>query len=305
MDSPSTKTVRLLLKLLASPRVFTKMELAAYLGLKDRSSVSDHMNHLSAAGITVEYDEHNRYYVIPNTGFKELAYLSPFSDQDKARIRGTLSQLPSAEATQLSNKLERLMDFQALGLEALRRPELEKMEAVNEAIREQKRVLLINYRSRSSNSERDRKVEIFGLETDVGMIRAFDTEKMRTAHFILGRMDRIRVLDEPWQFTKLHNHHPSDAFSIVNKKKVLVDLTINVTAYNDLIERNPSARQYTRKGAKENTYQFQANVNEKYIGLRQFILANWRGVTIHAPEKLREEMVAEAREMMTRYSGGE
>lgn len=301
MDSPSTKTLRLLLKLLAAPRRLTKKQLAAYVGLKDRSSVTDHLNHIEAAGIIVERDNHHRYYVVPTTGFKELSYLSPLSEADKRRIQSALSQLPEAEAFQLSNKIDSLLDFQALGLEALRRPELEKIDTVEEAMREQRRVILVNYRSRNSNDERDRKVEVFGIEPEIGMIRAYDIEKLRTSHFMLGRMDRITILDEPWQFTQQHNLHPSDAFNIVDNNKVMVDLTLGVSAYNDLIERNPNARQYTRKGAEENTYQFQGRVNEKFIGLRQFVLANWKDVTIHAPASLREEIVKEVREILKRY----
>ena len=298
MDTPSTKTLRILLKLLAAPNRLTKKQLGAYVGLKDRSSVTDHINHIRAAGITVEYDDHHRYYVLPSTGFKELNYLSPFNEADKARIRSALNQLPEAEALQLSNKLESLLDFQALGLEALRRPELEKVEAIKEAMRKKKRVLLVNYRSRNSNDERDRPVEVFGLEPETGMIRAYDTEKLRTSHFMLSRMDRVKLLDEPWKFAGLHNHHPSDAFNIVDNNKVLVDLTLSVSAYNDLVERNPNARQYTRKGAEENTYTFQGRVNAKFIGLRQFLLANWRHVTIHSPVGLREEMRGEAAAML-------
>jgi predicted DNA-binding transcriptional regulator YafY len=301
MDSPSTKTLRLLLKLLAAPGRLTKKQLGTYVGLKDRSSISDHLRHIEAAGISVGRDHHNRYFVIPTTGFKELSYLSPLSDADKVRIRGALSQLPDAEAQQLSNKLNSLLDFQALGLEALRRPELEKIDAVEEAVREKARVLLVNYRSRNSNDERDRKVEVFGIEPEIGMIRAYDTEKMRTSHFMLSRMDRVTVLDEPWMFGPQHSHHPSDAFNIVDKKKVMVDLTLTVSAYNDLVERNPQARQYTRKGAEENTYQFQGRVNEKFIGLKQYLLSNWRDVTIHGPASLKARMTDEVQAMLDGY----
>ena len=300
MDSPGTKTLRILLKLLAAPNRMTKKQLGAFVGLKDRSSVTDHLNHIRAAGIVVEFDEHHRYYVLPRSGFKELNYLSPFSEADRARIKGALGQLPEAESLQLSNKLDSLLDFQALGLEALRRPEMEKIEFVEEAIREKRRVVLVNYRSRNSNDERDREVEVFGLEPEIGMIRAYDVEKLRTSHFLLNRMDRVKVLDAPWKFGGLHNHHPSDAFNIVDNHKVMVDLTLSVSAYNDLVERNPNARQYTRKGAEENTYQFQGRVNAKYIGLKQFLLANWRHVTVHSPDELREVIRGEAEAMLKR-----
>lgn len=303
MDTPSTKTLRILLKLLAAPNQLTKKKLGAYVGITDRGAITTHLNNIKAAGIQVESDEHHRYYVLPSIGFKELNYLSPFNDADKARIRGALHQFPKAEALQLSNKLDSLFNFQALGLEALRRPELEKVKAVREAIQTEQRIVLVNYRSRNSNNERDRTVEVFGLEPEIGMIRAYDTEKLRTSHFMLSRMDRVKVLDEPWKFAGLHNHHPSDAFNIVDNNKVMVDLTLSVSAYNDLVERNPNARQYTRKGAEENTYQFQGRINHKYIGLMQFLLANWRDVTVHSPAALREALVLEGRALLEAFQG--
>lgn len=279
----------------------TKKQLAEFLGLKDRSSVTDHMNHIRAAGIRIESDSHHRYYVLPTTGFKELSYLSPLSDADKLRIQGALNQLPEAEALQLSNKVNSLFDFQALGIEALRRPELEKLDSLETAKREEKRVLLINYRSRNSNAERDRKVEVFGIHPEIGMIRAYDTEKLRQAHFMLSRMDRVMITDEPWQYKKLHYNQASDCFNIVDNNQVMVDLTLNVSAYNDLIERNPGARQSTHKGAEKDTYQFHAKINAGFIGLRQFIFANWKDVTIHTPPALKDAIVDEAQRMLAKF----
>jgi len=303
MQTPSTKTLRILLKLLAAPGRLTKKQLGAYVGLTESKNIQAHINSIRAAGIEISCDKHYRYSAIPKLGFKELNYLSPLNDADKARIKGALSQFPTAEAIQLANKLESIYDFQQLGLEALRRPEVDKFKTVEKAIREQKRIVLVNYRSRNSNAERDRKVEAFGIEPEIGMIRAYDTEKLRTSHFMLSRMDRVNLLDEPWMYTSLHSHNPSDAFNIVMKNKVMVDLTLSVSAYNDLIERNPQARQYTRRGSEENTFQFQARINHKFIGLRQFLLANWREVTIHSPANLREEMRGEAAAMLKQLGG--
>lgn len=304
MNSPSTKTIRLLLKLLASPKRLTKVQLAAFLGLKDRSSVTDHINHIRAAGIVVEHDEHYKYYVLPNTGFKELRYLAPLTEEDKRKIKHALGQYSTAEALQLNNKIDSLLDLQKLGIEALRRPELEKLDALEEAKKEKKCVLLINYRSRSSNVERDRKVEVFSIEPELGMLKAYDREKLRVSFFMLSRMDRVQVITEDWKFEQMHYNQASDAFNIVDNNQSLVDLTLRVSAFNDLVERNPKARQHVRKGAEENTYEFSAKVNHKFIGLRQFIFANWKDVVINGPEDLRQQMVREAEEMWRRLGGG-
>ncbi|NJC25685.1 helix-turn-helix transcriptional regulator [Neolewinella antarctica] len=302
-DKPGTKTIKILLKLLAAPYRLRLKQLGAAVGLSDRGTITKHLDCIRAAGIVVKRDKHDRYAVIPQTGFKELNYLSPFSEADKNRMKELVGQLSTAEATSLINKLESLYNWQALGIEALRRPELEKLDAIEEAKRLKNQVTLVNYRSRNSNDERDRRVEPFGIYPESGMIMAYDTEKLRVAYFFLKRMDRVHVLEEPWQFEPSHSNVASDCFNIVKNKQVLVDLTLGVSAYNDLIERNPAARQFTRKGSKENTYAFSGRVNHEFMGLTQFILANWRHVTIHAPATLRETMVREAKQLMEQLSG--
>ncbi len=298
MSTPTTLAIRLLLKLLASPNRMTRRDLVEYLGVSKPDIVTGYINNIRAAGIIIEQDKHHRYTVIPRRGFKELNYLAPLSEEDKTRLKDLLGQLPAAEATQLYNKLESLYDFQALGLDVLREPEIEKINDLETAIREKRRVVLVNYRSRTGNDMRDRIVEPFHIEADQGLVRCYDTEasKLRTAHFLLARFDRIRLLDEPWKYEQEHYHRPADAFNIVMDRKELVRFTLNVGAYNELIERHPRARQFIRPGRQQDTWDFQGKVNAKFIGLVPFLIANWRGVEIHGPaplrERLREEIAA-------------
>ncbi|MEM7574056.1 MAG: WYL domain-containing transcriptional regulator [Bacteroidota bacterium] len=302
-DRPATKTLKLLLKLLATPGRMTRRQLAEYIGLSknDPKAIKRHLSNIEAAGIHLQRDRHGRYCVLPETGFKELTYLSPLSDEDKAIIRTTLQRgLGSeAKAIALANKLDSLYNFQALGLEALRHPELEKIDAIEAAMKDKKRVILVNYRSRTSNSMRDRKVEAFGIEPEIGMIRAYDTEagKLRTAHFIISRLDRVEITDESWQYEQEHYHKAADPFNIVMDQRELVHLQLNVGAYNDLVERNPQARQFARPGKEVDTYDWQARVNAKFIGLLPFLLANWRGVKVLGPAALRERIKEELRIM--------
>lgn len=304
MPTPTTNAIKMLLRLLAAPNRHTKRQLAKYLGVKDVDSVSTYMDNLKAAGLIIGRDDHDRYHVRVGRGFKELDYLSPLSETDKVKLKGLLKdKLSTAEATQLYNKLESLYDFQQLGLEALRAPELEKINDIEAAIREKKRVVLVNYRSKTGNDVRDRKVEAFGIEPERGMIRAYDPqpEKMRTSHFMLARMDRVRLLDEPWLYEKMHYLRPADAFDIVMDQTEMVHLTLSVSAYNELIERHPGARQYTRPGKAEHTWDFQGKVNADFIGLVPFLLANWRHVAVHKPKSLRGRLAEELEGMNRKF----
>lgn len=297
MPTPGTNAIRILLKLLAAPYTYTAKQLGDQIGRSKEATIA-YINNIEAAGINVLSDHLHRRAILPQTGFKELRYLSPLSDEDKTLIRRALQQYTgTAESMQLYNKLETLYDFQQLGIEALRRPELEKINALEEAKNNKQRVILRNYRSRTSNTERDRQVEAFGIEPEIGMVRAYDIEKQRTSHFMLRRIDRVQLLDTPWQYEKLYLHKQADAFNIVDDRTTMVQLTLSVSAYNDLVESHPQARQYVRRGAEANTYDFQARINHKFIGLTHYILANWRYVTVHGPAELKERLQAETEEM--------
>lgn len=289
MNTPTTNAIKLLLKLLATPNRLTRRDLVEYLGVSKPDIVTGYINNIRAAGIMIECDQHYRYSIIPRKGFKELNYLAPLSEEDKRRLKDLLGQLPTAEATQLYNKLESLYDFQQLGLDVLREPELEKINGLEVAIREKRQVTLVNYRSRTGNDMRSRRVEPFDVEPEQGLVRAFDTEegKLRTSFFLLARFDRVRVTESSWQYEQEHRLSPADAFNIVMDRKELVHFTLNVGAYNELIERHTKARQFIRPGKKEETWDFQGKVNAKFLGLLQFLLANWRGVEVHSPERLR------------------
>ena len=305
MPTPTTNAVRLLLRLLAAPRRLQRKDLAELLDVPKLDTVTGYMNNLRAAGIVIDRDQHHRYYVVPRRGFRELDYLAPLSEEDKTRLKGLLNQLPTAEATQLYNKLESLYDYQQLGLEALREPELEKINDIERACREKKRILLVGYRSRSGNDVRDRKVEAFAVEPERGMIRAYDvaSEKRRTSFFMLARMDRVAILDEPWMCEQEHYYRQADAFNIVMDKTELVHLTLKVSAYNDLTERHPQARQFIRPGKAADTYDFQGRVNAKYIGLLPFLLANARHVEVHGPASLLLRLGEEVEALRRRWGG--
>ncbi|MEM6396722.1 MAG: WYL domain-containing protein [Bacteroidota bacterium] len=298
-DKPATKTIKILLKLLAAPNRLTLKQLARHVGLDDNdtSAVRRHIDNIKAAGIDIDFDHHYRYFIRPRPGFKELRYLAPLSDEDKALIKSAIHKNfgSDAEATALSNKLESLYDFQALGLEALRQPELEKINDVEAAIKEKKQVKLINYRSKTSNTMRDRVVEAFAIEPEIGMIRAYDIEagKLRTSHFMLSRLDRVEILDTPWKYEQEHNLKVSDPFNIVMDRRELVHLKLDVSAYNDLIEGHPQARQFARPAKQKDQYDWQARVNAKYIGLMPFLLANWQGVEVLGPENLKNKLKEE------------
>ncbi|MEM9836145.1 MAG: WYL domain-containing protein [Bacteroidota bacterium] len=305
MPTPTTTAIKLLSLLLRYPGTKTRRELSAKLfsdGKDNEKRFFTAKRNLEAAGFEIRCDNQHHYYLSPAEHFKELSYLQSLSEADKHSLKHALkTAFPPSKAAGLFHKIDQLYDWRQLGLDVLRRPNLDKIDTLELASKRKVRVVLEAYRSRNSNTETDRIVEPFLVQPERDLVRAYDLNRQKTSHFKLKRLRRVRLLEQPWQYESLHQHHPSDPFDIVEKRKIFVELELKVSAYTDLIEKHPDARLHCQPGRQPDTYHFSADINKDFIGLKQFILANWRDVNIIRPEELNEVVVKEAGSIAEKY----
>jgi predicted DNA-binding transcriptional regulator YafY len=291
--TPSEKAIRLLLAVNASPYQYTRKKLQEKIGLSQKEFKTA-VAALRSAGISVLTDAHYNYAIEPDRALKELRYLAPLSEEERGLIKAALQHRYSTQRVGvLTNKLDSLIDVQRLSLEALRRPELEKREHLEDAIHRKVRVELVRYRSRSSNTERNRRVEAFQLDKERSIIYAYDLDRQTTLHFKLSRFVRVHILDQPWMYESLHQAHPADLFDIVDRKTLPVHLRLSIAAYSDLIERHPRARAYILPASEPGMHDLEADINHQLRGLLPFVLANWRDVTVVGSEAVRERVERE------------
>ncbi|MCB9081599.1 MAG: WYL domain-containing transcriptional regulator [Lewinellaceae bacterium] len=298
--SARERIICLLVRLLNHPYRFTRQDLAAHFGVH-KDSISDDIDLLRAAGLQFEQEGPPLYRcaVIPNRAFAELKHLLPLTEDERSRIGNLLQRyLPGREALYLSNKLESLYDFQRLGLRALRQPKLEIIDRLEQARKNQVQVVLEAYRSTNSNQTRDRQVEPFDINPELDTLQAYDLDHNEIRHFLLSRMERVRLTETPWAFQAHHRKYQTDVFRIVAPEPVMIHLELDVYAYNDLIERYPQAKAYIEAGAESNTFDFQCQVNNHFFGLLGFILGNAGHVRIISPKTLRDKVRAEATKLI-------
>lgn len=297
--TPRERIIKLLLRLLSQPYRFTKKQLATEYGVS-RDAISEDFQAIKNCGLNMDRDEQHRYAVLPNREFAELKYLQPLTNEDKARIDEVLKYVSNKDALYIRKKLESLYDFQQLGLRALRKPALEKVDKLIAARNQKKRVVLENYRSRSNNIK-NRLVEPFQLEIDKHTLQAFDVAAKANRHYRLSRIERVKLTDEPWQFDNQHIVQATDVFRIADNKQVTVNLTLDVFAYNSLTEEFPLTRTYLEPGSESNTYDLQCQVNHTFKGLLNFLLANHDHVTILSPDTLKTKLKQEAEKILKKY----
>lgn len=290
MDTPRERVLKVLLRILSRPYVYTRRDLAKYFEIS-RDAIDEDIAAIKAAGLRFDQDKpHYRCAIIPDRTFKELQYLQPLSKEDQYHISKAISQFcKGKEALYLKNKLNSLYDFQQLGIRALRRPALERIDRLEAGKRQKKQVILEKYRS-NSNKIKDRTVEPFHIDAELDTLQAFDLEHQSSRHFRLSRIERVNLLEEDWQYESKHDYKYTDVFRIADNQQETVRLQLDVYAYNNLIETYPKALSEVYPAAEANTFDFQTKVNYQFLGLSNFILANAQHVTIISPDTLKDKI---------------
>lgn len=297
------RILRLVLRLLYSPYRYNRRDLAEHFG-KSVGSIDGDIEVLKTVGIgfVQEGPPHYRCAIEPSREFKELGHLLPMTTEEKAFVQNLLEQNSgsSKQSRMLINKLNSLYDFQKLGLDALRKPQLDILDKLEEAIKLKRCVVLQDYRSNNSNTVRDRLVEPFDLNPEFGILQAYDLEKSKRSHFALRRIARVELLNEPWTKANHHRREPTDVFRIVSPEQVRVHFLMDVFAYNLLVEQFPQTKLHIMEGSQPNTYDFDGKVNAKFYGLLNFILANATHIELYEPLELKQAVKAAAEAVLRR-----
>ena len=301
---PRERIIRILLKLIRNPYTLTRKDLANEFNDGMVDAITGDIEALKNANIGFEQEQKPPYRmaIIPDHHLKELKHLIPLTDADRAKISRALHQFSSSkDALYLTNKLDSLYDFQKLGLRALRRPALEKIDRLEASKVKEQQVIIEKYRS-NSNTIKDRRVEPFHIDPELDTLQAYDVDKNKCAHFKLSRIDRVILTDEPWKFKADHHYKYTDVFRIASNDQVLVQLKLDVWGYNTLIEQYPKAMADISVGANPNVFEFQSKVNNQFLGIIPFIMGNAEHVEIVHPSTLIDTVKEEATKILKKLS---
>lgn len=291
------RLLKVMLAILEQPGRYTKKELAEKMGNTSINNIRNDLETLQNAGLSLEYDEKYRYSFKLEKPFTKLNNLLYFSQEDQELLKNAIDDLYNGDnrAFKLKRKLESLYDYHQLGLAALRKPYLKKIDLLKEAKESKKRVIIEDYHSSNSNTISNRNVEPFHISPDVDLLHAFDLDRMDLRHFRISRMGRIVIQEQGWQHSKDHHVKLTDPFRILDDDQVMVHLRLKVGAYNELIERFPMARNYVMSSTDEpDVFDLQCKVNHRFIGLTNFILGFYHQlVEIVGPVELIDHLKSE------------
>lgn len=290
--SPRARIAHLFRILLEQPNRYTIRELAEKLGVS-ADTIEGDFQAIRSPGYQLERDDKYRYAFLLEKPYQQLKDLLHFSAEDQMLLYQVIDNLAvgTERMAKLKAKLGSLYDFGRLGHAYLRKPYLAKVDLLEQARQEKKQVILEAYHSSNSNSIEDRVVEPFHISPDDDMVQTFEPAKRKVNHFRISRFVRVKILDVPWQYEGHHNLRPTDPFRIVGNDQVMVHLRMSIGARNELVERFPMTKGHLQEAQEKGMYDFQCRVNDKFLGLSNFILGFYhQGIEVLQPESLREHL---------------
>ena len=121
----------------------------------------------------------------------------------------------------------------------------EKISNILKAKHQGKCVILKGYDSSNSNTDRDRKLEVFDF-TDNNRrdgVWAYDPKDRKNKVFLLKRAEAVEITNESWQHTKQHKTAALDIFGYFGEENIPFVMTLkSIRAKNLFIEQYPDAK---------------------------------------------------------------
>ena len=301
--------LRLVVHLLRHPWQYTKRDLVDRFCPSPTSKCLDvDFQILTQLGLLVHERRRDRhvYAIFPNAEFPELNRLQALSKTDLAELRHELRHLSERRRHYFLDKLELVLDVQKLDVQALRRPNLEKIDLLKAGKRLRQMVWLRRYQSSHSNTIRDRLVEPFHVDVRLDTLQAFQVDAARpehhgVRHFRLSRIEGVVPSERAWENEADHRWQRTDVFRIVNDDQELLHLSLTTRAKNELLEKFPAARERLQPNGDGATFDLQTEVNAQLYGVLPFVLGNYDQVEIHAPESLRAAVRRAGMAMVKRF----
>jgi len=247
MDSPKTETILRMLVLLSNGIRYTVPELSKHFSRSERTVYRD-LDTIENAGFVIDRTQGRYSLNLCHEESKKLHRLLHFSEEEAYILYRALEMVKGGTSVndQLVRKLNALYDFRALS-QLSRKPEIEIIRILNDAISSKKQVRLCAYRSSNSETIADRIVEPFEFLPEYSAIWCFDTHDSICKQFKISRIEKVKVMDINWYHETLHKVHFVDAFRMSAPEAIdTVEADLTLKAANLLIEEFPLTEQFLK-----------------------------------------------------------
>lgn len=159
------------------------------------------------------------------------------------------------------------------------------VEALADAIKRKKQVVLKQYESAHSNEAKDRLVEPIEFTANMIDIWAYDVDNGDNRVFKVARIHEVEVLDSDWAFKSKHKAIKPDVFRMTGTLKESIVLQLNTRAKSLLLEEYPLAEKDLKR---EDGKWFLKTTIHSLEGAGRFVIGLAADVKIIEGDKLRK-----------------
>ncbi len=285
-DQPKIERILKLIIFLSTGSGHTIDEISDALEVSQRTAYR-YLETLQRAGFFLE--RRNEYYhLLYNERGKALSDLLHFSQEEAHLLSQAINSLEgdSVVLSNLREKLYSLYKTVPYTPAGINRQHSIVIQQLSEAILKKKQVVLMKYRSSSSQFIRDRLVEPFRFTTNFTDIWCFEPESQQNKVFKTSRIEEVKIYDRTWQYEEKHCEGKPDPFRIYTPNQFKVKLRLSLLAYNLLCEEYPMAREFITT-VSDTEYIFETNVCS-YAGVGRFVLGLMDEIEVMETKEFKE-----------------
>ena len=291
MDQPKIERLLRLLRLLSGNVTYSVDELADRLDTSWRS-IYRYIDTVKSAGFAVEKVYGNVYRLVSMKDARfDLSKVVMFSDEEAAIVNGMIDGLDNTNALKigLKRKLAAVYDSTSIANYIGSKSNAANTQAIADAIREHRKVVLKDYESSHSGQVRDRLVEPFQFTTNYVDAWCFDLEDGANKRFKIARIGEVEILPEEWAVEASHKAQPMDAFRMNGDRPIHIKLILSLRAKNLLVEEYPLAEQSTRE--ENGRWIYEGDIYALQ-GAGRFVVSLFHEIEIAEGEPLRQYVQA-------------
>ena len=243
MEQPRVERTLRLMRLMSGNAYLTVEQLAKRLDTSTRS-IYRYIDTFKTCGFAVEKIDDSIYRLISMpSGYKDLQKLVYFSEEEARVLTYLIESLDETNSlkSSLYKKLCAVFDTKSIKEYSGTSKNAANIQALGNAMKDRKTVILKDYSSSSSGTVRDRVVEPFEFTNNHINVWAYDCEKKDVRLFKIARIGWVDILPIDWQHEDEHDKGYLDAFRMQGKTQTRVRLEMTLRARNLLCEEFPLA----------------------------------------------------------------
>ena len=287
MDQTKITKLLRLMKLLTGNVSRTIDQLAVEMGITPRT-IYRYIDTIRESGFVVN-KLYGNVYAMGKVGrglsdFNKLIY---FTEEEAYIVAKMINGIDNNNVLKrdLQRKLASIYDSTSIANYIDNTATAANVEALADAIKRKKQVVLKHYESAHSDEAKDRRVEPIEFTSIVNDICAYDIENAENRMFKVARIQEVEVTDDDWAFKSMHKVQRPDLFRMTGSLNEIISLQLDTRAKSLLLEEFPWAEKELRR---ENGKWILTTRINSLEGATRFILGLAADIKILEGENLRD-----------------